>query len=754
MRPTICVFMALLMGRTSFTQTPAQASAAAAPAPAQAQDQGWPRIRTSADGKLIYYQPHFDQWSNFKDVRGRMAFQITPTGGQPTMGVAEIEIQTDADVGTHTVLLHHPQVLETRFPSVQDPAAADKLNSLAKSFLNPDATLTISLDRLISATEKPKLNPVQGMSTDPPPIFVSYVPALMLIVMGQPVYSAIPETKLDSIVNANWPLFSYEKDKFYLLYGTQWLESKELTGPWTKTGKVPKDFSKLPNDAGWADVKKAVPAKNSSAPAPQIFFSQVPAELLLFKGPPIYAKVPGTTLSYATNTDSDVYVHGATNTTYILLSGRWFRASTLQGPWTFASLDLPADFQQIPRNGPAADVLSSVPGTPEADDAVLLAQVPQTVTVNKEQAASKIQVQYAGTPEFKPIEGTMLSYAVNTSDKVIKVGDMYYLCFQAIWFVSTTPNGPWKTADSVPKEIYTIPPSSPVYNVTYVNQTVNSEGDVEASYTAGYMGMFVVGTTLWWGTGWYYPPYYYPGIYYGYPYTYGAAVGYNPYTGRYGAGGAVYGPYGGAGWGATYNPSTGTYARGATAYGPGGSRTVAQAYNPYTGGYAATRQGSNPYSQWGQSVYTRGNQAAVTSHVTTGGGTVGTIRTSGGGGAIAKTGPGGDSFAGKSAAGDVYAGKDGNVYKRDTNGNWSKYENGGWNNVEKPTPQERGQNARSSDTGNQTRSLNQEYQDRQRGQAQSQRVQQMDRSNWGSRGGGGGFSGGGFRGGGGFGRRR
>jgi hypothetical protein len=447
-------------------------------------------------------------------------------------------------------------------------------------------------------------------------------------------------------------------------------------------------------------------------------------------------------------------MHGATNTTYILLSGRWFRASTLQGPWTFASLDLPADFQQIPANGPAADVLSSVPGTPEADDAVLLAQVPQTVTVNKDQAASKIQVQYAGTPEFKPIEGTTLSYAVNTSDKVIKAGDMYYLCFQAIWFVSSTPNGPWKTAESVPKEIYTIPPSSPVYNLTYVNQTVNSEGDVEASYTAGYMGMFVVGTTLWWGTGWYYPPYYYPGIYYGYPYTYGAAVGYNPYTGRYGAGGAVYGPYGGAGWGATYNPSTGTYARGATAYGPGGSRTVAQAYNPYTGGYAATRQGSNPYSQWGQSVYTRGNQAAVTSHVTTGAGTVGTIRTSNGGGAIAKTGPGGDSFAGKSAAGDVYAGKDGNVYKRDTNGNWSKYDNGGWNNVEKPTPQERGQNARSSDSGNQTRSLNQEYQDRQRGQAQSQRVQQMDRSNWGSRGGGGGFSGGGFRGGGGFGRRR
>jgi len=34
-----------------------------------------------------------------------------------------------------------------------------------------------------------------------------------------------------------------------------------------------------------------------------------------------------------------------------------------------------------------------------------------------------------------------------------------------------SPNGPWKCADNVPKEIYTIPPSSPVYNVSYVIQT-------------------------------------------------------------------------------------------------------------------------------------------------------------------------------------------------------------------------------------------------------------------------------------------
>jgi len=73
---------------------------------------------------------------------------------------------------------------------------------------------------------------------------------------------------------------------------------------------------------------------------------------------------------------------------------------------------------------------------------------------------------------------------------------------------------------------------------------------------AGYTGMMIAWGTAVWGTGWYYPPYVwhgglYPG-YYGYARTYGSRAWYNPWTGRYGRGGAVYGPYGGAGAGAVY----------------------------------------------------------------------------------------------------------------------------------------------------------------------------------------------------------
>src|SRR5262249_56435871 len=139
-------------------------------------------------------------------------------------------------------------------------------------------------------------------------------------------------------------------------------------------------------------------------------------------------------------------------------------------------------------------VLASVPGTQEAEDAVLLAQVPTTAIVNRAEVEAKAKVIYVGNPEFKPIEQTSLQYATNTQEKVIKYGDVYYLCLDGIWFMSTTPNGPWKTADSIPQEIYNIPPSSPVHNVTYVTVSNPTTTTVETSYTSGYTGMFVAGT--------------------------------------------------------------------------------------------------------------------------------------------------------------------------------------------------------------------------------------------------------------------
>src|SRR6266850_43515 len=106
---------------------------------------------------------------------------------------------------------------------------------------------------------------------------------------------------------------------------------------------------------------------------------------------------------------------------------------------------------------------------------------------------------------------------------------------------------------------------------------------------------------------------FYPAYYPRYP-SYGYGARYNPWTGAYSRGGAIYGPYGGAGYGARYNPSTGTYARGAAAWGPGGARGAAQAWNPRTGTYAQTRQGANVYGSWGSTAVQRGRRHCQPQH--------------------------------------------------------------------------------------------------------------------------------------------
>ena len=385
----------------------------------------------------------------------------------------------------------------------------------------------------------------------------------------------------------------------------------------------------------------------------------------------------------------------------------------MQGPWVFASNDLPSDFSRLPKRQSYSAVLSSVPGTQEASDAVLLAQVPTTaISEPRPQAESQVKVVYAGEPKFVPIETTTMFYAANTSYRVIRVNNLYYLCYQGVWFFSSAPNGPWKTCDTVPAVIYTIPPASPVYNVTYVVVSNPTPTTVEMSYSGGYMGVFVVGmavgATIVYGTGYYYPPYVYWGphpIYYPYPYTYGVAAVYNPSTGGYAVGRAVYGPYGSAGSAAWYNPATGMYGHAVTTQNAYGGHTYASGYNPWTGTSWATSQGHNQYSSWGSTVVTNGNNWAEAQHGSNANGSAGSFQTSKGSAGAGVSGAGGNSgFVAKDANNNnVYAGADGNVYKKDSNGDWSKWNDGSWTPVDPSTAEANAKsNAQSKQSGKQT----------------------------------------------------
>jgi hypothetical protein len=671
---------------------------------ASAEDPGWPRQLTKAGSTLIYYQPQVDEWKDFSDLSWRMAFSLTPAGGKEVVGVVELQGHTDVDNDDKMVLISNLKITDTHFPSL-DPASTRQMDQLVRTFLPP--TITVSLYRLVAAAKKPEGVSGVAVNNDPPTIVVSYRPAIMLAVDGEPVLADVPKTKMKFVVNTSWPIFfDQEKSKYYLLVGDRWMTAPNLGDPWSPTAQLPKGMLKIPADPQWATLKKMIPPPaSSSGVIPAIFYSNKPAEIILFDGKPVYAKIPGTQLVYSTNTSSYLFLYTATNKYYYLTGGRWFSADSLQGPWSFATMDLPGDFANIPSDNPASIVLASVPGTDEAKDAVLLAQVPTKMVIDPAAAAAKVKVSYGGEPKFEPISGTSLYYATNTQDKVIKVGDVYYLCLQAVWFMSTTAQGPWTVASSVPQIIYSIPPSSPVYNVTYVTQTTTPSGTVECSHTGGYLGAFIVGAAVGAivanGNGYYYPPYIYRPpygypIYYRPPYTYGVygVAHYNTATGAYGASRTVVGPYGAATRGASYNPYTGTSARYASAATPYGSRTVGQAYNPYTGAYAATSQGRSPTAQWGSSVVSKNGKTAYSQHYSDARGTVGSVQTSSGGKAVGAKTAYGNTVAGKNSSGDMFAAHDGNVYKN-TGSGWKSYDNGNWNSVNKPTPNSAQQNAQN-----------------------------------------------------------
>jgi len=87
-------------------------------------------------------------------------------------------------------------------------------------------------------------------------------------------------------------------------------------------------------------------------------------------------------------------------------------------------------------------------------------EVKQKVWKTAEKAAAQVEVHYQGSPHFAHIKGTSVTYATNASQAVLQVGDTFYFLFtffnpvaqgtQGIWLVSSSAQGPWAPAHSIP----------------------------------------------------------------------------------------------------------------------------------------------------------------------------------------------------------------------------------------------------------------------------------------------------------------
>jgi hypothetical protein len=190
----------------------------------------------------------------------------------------------------------------------------------------------------------------QSTTAASPQIFFAESPALLILIDGDPVYRPIEGTDLERIVNTRVLIVRERAGIHYLKVLDGWMESYTLTGDWSPSGVAPPGGTEALERAVDAKIVDLLDGSGSQVvqslvtQTPTIFISTAPAELIVTDGPPRYQTIEGTSLEYLANTTAKVFREPTDQELYILVTGRWLRAWTTDGPWQFVSGDeLPAD---------------------------------------------------------------------------------------------------------------------------------------------------------------------------------------------------------------------------------------------------------------------------------------------------------------------------------------------------------------------------------------------------------------------------
>lgn len=524
--------------------------------PSALADENWPREIKTSKAVIHLYQPQPEAFKG-NTLKARAAIGITLENRKdPVFGAVWLTARVETDRSAGIVHIVDISVDNIRLPE----AGGDQTGRLKKLLETeiPKWALDVSLEGLtatLAAAEK-EGTAAQNLSTKPPHILFSEEPAVLLMYDGAPQLRKIDNSSMMRVINTPLPVILESSSKtYYLSGGDIWYRAKDAMGPWEPVKNPPAAVSKLVPEK--ADTRLSAGAGDESATPPTIIVATQPTELLVSDGKPTFSPIAGTGLLYMANSESDILLEISTQKHFVLLAGRWFESRSLEGDWKYVPADkLPADFKKIPPKSVNGHLLAFVGGTQQAKDMVLDNHIPQTATVKRGKA--DIEVVYDGAPQFKKIKGTAMAYAVNTPFSVLGIDGRYYLCHDGIWYVSNQATGPWEVATQVPDDVQAIPADNPNYHVKYVYVYGSTPEVVYVGYTPAYLGSYVYGPCVVYGTGYVYTAWWGPVYYYPRPCTWGLHVRYNPVAGwcfgfsyasgpfrmTVGVGGAYWGGYG------------------------------------------------------------------------------------------------------------------------------------------------------------------------------------------------------------------
>jgi hypothetical protein len=593
-RKILVAIVFVVLGTLAWT-SPARAAQGNAGQPADP----WPRQFKLKNATALVYQPQVDSWEN-NMLNFRAVVSITPSGSkQEILGVIWATARTQVNRVSRIVVLEDIKLTKSNFPTLPDQGAS-YMRALQQQSV--PSQRTIALDRLqaslvASGNVQPATVPVNN---DPPQIIIAQAPAILVSISGNPIVRPVASTAFERVINTEALMLQPQGGgNYYLHVYDGWMSAGAITGPWSRATTSPTGIDQVATNlakTGQVDMLDGgnmQPKPSLAKATPTVYVSQTPAEMLVFQGAPNFTPIAGTSLQWASNTTADVILDTGSGNYYILVAGRWYRAPALTGagPWTYvASNTLPADFSRIPVDSPAGVVLASVAGTPQAKEALIANSIPQTATIQLVNGP-KLSPVFDGTPQFQPIQSTTLQYVANSPTPIIRVdANTYYALTAGVWFSAPSVTGPWVVATYVPAVIYTIPPSSRLYYVTYVKVYGATDKVVYVGYTPGYMGTVVSSDgVVVFGTGYPYQPWV-GTVYYPVPVTYGvmAQPVYNPAVGM--AFGFAMGVTAAAMTASYYHP---IYYP--VYYHPG--------YYPYYGVPCCGSVSGNVYGQWGNTAY-------------------------------------------------------------------------------------------------------------------------------------------------------
>jgi len=694
----------------------------------------WPIEFESSDGHVTtLYQPQLESFKN-NILDGRMAITVKPKDKEMIFGAVWFKATMSTDLENRTVVLERMKIEKTHFPEMVDKEKASKFSEYLTKEIE-SWNLEMSLDRLLASLEEvddlKKLS--DQINNDPPQIYFRTTPAVLMMIDGDPILKETGESGIEYVVNTPFFIVKDTKHDLYFIKGGKfWYKSKEILTGWEYTKNAPRNIEKFA-DKSQID-KETDSITQAMKEAPELIVVSKAAELITVDGEIDYKPIEGTNLLYVANSESDIIMDISSQNHYVLLAGRWYYSKSLEdGDWKFRDPnDLPADFVKIPEGSEMSSVLTNIPGTPEAQTALLEQSIPQTAEIDR--ATAKVDVSYDGNPKFEKIEGTDISYALNTDKTVLLINNSYYCVDNAVWFISDKATGPWEVCVVRPDEVDQIPPEAPVYNVKYAYIYDSSPTVVYVGYLPGYTNCYVYNGVVVYGTGYYYRPWY-GHYYYPRPVTWGFGVHYNPWSGW----GFSFGfSYGWMSW--SFHPHRGGY------WGPRGY------YGGYRHGYHhGYRHGYNRGYRAGYAAGNRNAHRNVYNNRSTGVKRTGNINRANATNSI------NNRARSTGKANNMYTDRKGNVYQRNKNGNYENRSNNRANQTrQKPNVSQEQRNNAKNNVQNRDRSnqqpkstrqanpqqrqqLQQSYQNRSRGtQNHNQSRQQMQRSGSRSTGGRGG----------------